>query len=99
LALLAKKKETFELEKEQAKIDKQTLIEEAQQDARRKLLLKQQEVEVADIDRETTIQKAQQTSEQELIIKRQEVLVADQQARQQNDLRSTESIEDKKFRK
>ena len=83
LALLAKKKETFELEKEQAKIDKQTSIEETQQDARKKLLLKQQEVEVADIDRTTTIQKAQQTSEQELIIKRQEVLVADQQARQQ----------------
>ena len=83
MALLAKKKETFELEKEQAKIDKQTSIEETQQDARKKLLLKQQEVEVADIDRTTTIQKAQQTSEQELIIKRQEVLVADQQSRQQ----------------
>ncbi|MEM7595309.1 MAG: SPFH domain-containing protein [Cyanobacteria bacterium P01_A01_bin.83] len=83
LALLAKKKESFELEKEQAKIDKQTSIEEAQQDAQKKLLLKQQEVEVADIDRETTVKKAKQTSEQELIVKRQEVLVADQEARQE----------------
>jgi uncharacterized membrane protein YqiK len=83
LALLAKKRETFELEKEQAKIDKQTSIEEAQQDAQKKLLLKQQEVEVADIDRETTVKKAKQTAEQELILKRQEVSIADQQARQQ----------------
>jgi uncharacterized membrane protein YqiK len=83
LALLAKKREAFELEKEQARIDKQTSIEEAQQDAQKKLLLKQQEVEVADIDRETIVKKAQQTAEQELIIKRQEVSIADQQARQQ----------------
>jgi uncharacterized membrane protein YqiK len=82
LALLAKKRETFELEKEQAKIDKQTSIEEAQQDAQKKLLLKQQEVEVADIDRETTVKKAKQTAEQELILKRQEVSIADQEARQ-----------------
>ncbi len=83
LALLAKRKESLELEKEQAKIDKLTSIEEAQQDSQKKLLLKQQEVEVADINRETTVKKAKQTSEQELIVKRQEVLVADQEARQQ----------------
>ena len=82
LALLIKKREAFELEKEQAKIDKQTSIEEAQQDAEKKLLLKRQEVQVADINRETTVEKAKQTSEQELIAKRQEVMVADQQARQ-----------------
>jgi uncharacterized membrane protein YqiK len=72
LALLAKKKEAFELEKEQARIDKQTSIEEAQQDAQKKLLLKQQEVEITDIERE-----------QELIVKRKEVMVTDQEARQQ----------------
>ena len=83
LALLAKKKEAFELEKEQAKIDKQTSIEETEQDAQKKLLLKRQEVEVANINRQTTVEKAKQTSEQELIIKRQEVLIADREARQQ----------------
>jgi uncharacterized membrane protein YqiK len=83
LALLAKKKEAFELEKEQARIDKQTSIEEAQQDAQKKLLLKQQEVEVTDIERETTVNKAKQTSEQELIVKGKEVMVAEQEARQQ----------------
>lgn len=83
LALLAKKKESFELEKEQAKINKQTSVEESQQDAQKKLLVKQQEVEVADVDRETTVKKAKQTSQQELIVKRQEVMVAEQQARQQ----------------
>ena len=83
LALLAKRKESFELEKEQAKIDKQTSLEEARQDSQKKLLLKQQEVEVANIDRETTVKKAKQTSEQELILKHQEVMVAEQEARQQ----------------
>ncbi|HHP7229946.1 MAG TPA: SPFH domain-containing protein [Xenococcaceae cyanobacterium] len=83
LALLAKKKEAFELEKEQAKIDKQTSIEEAEQDAQKKLLSKRQEVQVAYIDLETTVEKAKQTSEQELIVKRQEVMVADQAAQQQ----------------
>lgn len=82
-ALLAKKKEMFELEKEQAKIDKQTSIQEAEQDSQKKLLLKQQEVEVADINRQTTVKKAKQESEQELIVKRKEVMVADQEARQQ----------------
>ena len=83
LAMLAKKKESFELEKEQAKIDRETSVEESQQDARKKLLFKQQEVEVAEIDRETIVEKAKQTSEQELIAKRQEVMVAEQEARQQ----------------
>lgn len=83
LALLAKKKEAFELEKEQAKIEKQTSVEEAEQDAQKKLLLKQQEVEVADINCQTMVEKAKQASEQELIVKRQEVLIADQEARQQ----------------
>jgi uncharacterized membrane protein YqiK len=82
MALLAKKREAFELEKEQARMDKETSIQEAEQDAQKKLLLKQQEVEVADINRETAVKKAKQTSEQELILKRQEVLVADQEAQQ-----------------
>lgn len=83
LALLAKKKEAFELEKEQARMDKEISIQEAEQDAQKKLLLKQQEVEVADLNRETTVKKAKQAAEQELIVKRKEVQVADQQARQQ----------------
>ncbi|GAB4535758.1 MAG: flotillin family protein [Pleurocapsa sp.] len=83
LALLAKKKEALELEKEQAKIDKQTSIQESQRDAEKKLLLKQQEVEVANIDRETTVKKAKQESDRELIVKRKEVMVADQEAQQQ----------------
>jgi uncharacterized membrane protein YqiK len=83
LSLLAKKKEAFELEKEQARMDKEISIQEAEQDAQKKLLLKQQEVEVADLNRETTVKKAKQAAEQELIVKRKEVQVADQEARQQ----------------
>ncbi|MEY2833827.1 MAG: hypothetical protein RLZZ574_3086 [Cyanobacteriota bacterium] len=64
-------------------MDKEISIQEAEQDAQKKLLLKQQEVEVADLNRETTVKKAKQAAEQELIVKRKEVQVADQEARQQ----------------
>lgn len=77
LSLLAKKKESFELEKEQARINKQISVMEAQQDADKRLLLKQQEVEIADIDRQTAIEESQQDAQKKLLLKKQEVEVAD----------------------
>lgn len=77
LALLAKRKESLELEKEQAKIDRQTSVEEARQDSQKKLLLKQQEVEIADIDRKTAIEESQQDAQKKLLLKQQQVEVAD----------------------